>query len=68
VSDLGYTNNGQLLFETGTYDKASGDFTVDAGNDLRISDVDGGPAMDGEIILIGIDNPDDLATYNIIYA
>ncbi|MCA1807454.1 MAG: hypothetical protein LC687_06380, partial [Actinobacteria bacterium] len=58
LSELGFTNNGQLSFEVGDYDNStnptSGEWTADAnGADVRITDLAGGPEMSGEIILTG---------------
>lgn len=66
-SDLGFTNNGQLLFEEGDYD-ANGEFILGAGDDVRVSDLDGGPEMNGEIILVGIGDSDLLTQFNVTYA
>ncbi len=72
LSELGFTNNGQLVFETGAFNIGTGDWTQGSGagfNDVRITDLAGGPSFDGEIILTGIAaNIDDLQAYNMLYA
>lgn len=66
LSQLGFTNNGQLLFEEGTYG-VDGVFTAGGGNDIRISDLAGGPEMSGEIIVTGLGDADDLSQFNMTY-
>jgi len=75
LSELGFTNNGQLTFEVGNYDDVSGVWTQDGtGDDVRITDLAGGPNFDGEIIVTGdlagggSDLSDDLSQYNMTYA
>ncbi|WP_223427363.1 hypothetical protein [Tateyamaria pelophila] len=67
VSQLGYTNAGQLDFEEGDYDEETGIFTSGSGEDIRVTDgvADDGVDMSGEIIFINVD-ADDLQA-NIIY-
>lgn len=67
LADLGFTNEGQLVIETGTFDVLTGEFTVDgAGLDTRIVDDAGGPDFSGTIILQGVD-ADDLTSNNITF-
>jgi multidrug efflux pump subunit AcrA (membrane-fusion protein) len=68
LSQLGFTNSGQLLFEEGTYHYEDGEFSVGAGSDIRISDLAGGPQMSGEIIVDDVANVSDLEDFNIVYA
>lgn len=68
LSQLGFTGDGQLVFETGTYDGGAGEWAAGAGNDVRITDLAGGVAdFEGEIIVTGITSVEDLQS-NILYA
>jgi multidrug efflux pump subunit AcrA (membrane-fusion protein) len=60
LSDLGYTGNiAELIREQGTFDENTGEFTVDGGADVRITDLAGGSTdFSGEIILMNVDADD----------
>ncbi|MBK1637245.1 beta strand repeat-containing protein [Rhodovulum adriaticum] len=68
LSELGFTDQGQLVFEIGDYTDGNGEWAADAGgDDVRIADLDGGIAdFAGEIIVTGVD-VNDLQS-NILYA
>jgi hypothetical protein len=75
LSQLGFTNNGQIAFEVGEYDATSGEWTVGGDeSDVRIIDLAGGSNFDGEIIVTtavggaGDGLADDLSQYNMVYA
>lgn len=68
LSELGFTNNGQLVFETGDWDWMTESWTTDAlGADVRITDLAGGPEFDGQIVITGVDAA-DIQAYNMHYA
>jgi hypothetical protein len=81
LSQLGFTNNGQLTFEVGQYDEMTGEWIAGGDfSDVRITDLAGGPNMSGQIIVTGdvagddvletgggFDIADDLSQFNMTY-
>jgi len=66
LSELGFTNEGQLVIEQGVFNAGTGEFTVGAGADARIIDDAGGPEFSGTIILQNV-VADDLTSNNITF-